>query len=90
MKAAAPERKPLLIQNFVAPSAHAVLHDLTRLRAGIGARGATVADGGRGTKKVTVLVLARVGLQELQLGRIHVHPHARSLFGKGRVGGMRE
>ena len=43
-----------------------------------------------GHQKVTVLVLARVGLQELQLGRIHVHPDARSLFGKGRVGGMGE
>ena len=30
----------------MAPSAHAVLHDLIRLRAGIGARGAAVAAGG--------------------------------------------
>ena len=40
------QRELLLVQNVVALSAHAVLHDLTRLRAGIGARGATVAAGG--------------------------------------------
>lgn len=35
-----------LVQNVVAPSPHAVLHDLIRLRAGISARGAAVAAGG--------------------------------------------
>ena len=43
VRAATPEREPLLVQNVVAPSAHAVLHDLIRLRAGIGAHGAAVA-----------------------------------------------
>ena len=34
-------------------------------------------DGSRaGHQKVTVSLLTRIGLQELQLGRVHVHPHS--------------
>lgn len=40
---------------------------------------------GAGHQKVTFSLLARIGLQELNLGRVHVHSHSRGLLGEGRV-----